>query len=74
METSTVNSKGQLVIPHRLRKKYGIKPGTKVGFIEKSGELILQPLTNAYFDGLAEWLKGDVLKELMREKKREKEL
>ena len=40
MQASIVNKKGQIVIPKSLREKYGIKPGTKVGFIEKDGELI----------------------------------
>ncbi|MBU4076090.1 MAG: AbrB/MazE/SpoVT family DNA-binding domain-containing protein, partial [Euryarchaeota archaeon] len=32
METSRVSTKGQIVIPSRLRKKYGFKTGEKVTF------------------------------------------
>jgi len=35
METSRVSTKGQIVIPSRLRKKYGFKIGEKVTFIDK---------------------------------------
>lgn len=69
MKCSVMNSKGQVVIPQKLRMKYGIKPGTKMGFIEKNGELVLQPLTKDYFESLAEWLKGDAIGELMRRRK-----
>ena len=33
MEEAYVTSKGQLVVPARLRRKYGIKPGTKICFV-----------------------------------------
>lgn len=75
METSITTNKGQIVIPKRYRKKLGIKPGTKVGFIEdEKGNLIIKALNKEYFDSLAGWLKGDVLDELMKEKEKEREL
>lgn len=43
--TSVVTSKGQLVIPAALRKRYGIVRGTMISFIEKDSALILQPIT-----------------------------
>jgi AbrB family looped-hinge helix DNA binding protein len=74
METSIATSKGQILIPRKLRAKYGIKPGTKVAFIEKGGELIVKALSKEYFDSLAGWLpeEGDPLAELMKEKQIEK--
>lgn len=74
METSITTTKGQIVIPKKLRAKYGMKPGTKVAFIEKDGDLILKALNKNYFDSLAGWLpeKGDPISELMKEKKNEK--
>jgi len=73
METSITTTKGQVVIPGRLRRKYGIKPGTKVAFIEKDGEIIMRALTKDYFDSFAGILKGDVIGELMKEKRKERE-
>jgi AbrB family looped-hinge helix DNA binding protein len=32
---STVTTKGQLVIPAKLRRKYGIRKGTRVAMIEE---------------------------------------
>jgi AbrB family looped-hinge helix DNA binding protein len=45
MQTSWVTSKGQLVIPAKLRRKYNIKRGTRVNFIEEGGQIIMQPVT-----------------------------
>ena len=48
METAAVTSKGQLVVPARLRRRYGIKPGTKVRFIERPDGILFQPVTPEY--------------------------
>jgi AbrB family looped-hinge helix DNA binding protein len=45
MATSTVTSRGQLVIPIELRKRYFIKPGTKVQFEPVEGGILLKPIT-----------------------------
>jgi AbrB family looped-hinge helix DNA binding protein len=47
LEYATVSSKGQLVIPARIRESMGIGPGTRVAVIEEGGRLILQPETVA---------------------------
>ena len=49
METAYVTSKGQLVIPAKIRRKLGIKPGTKICFVEREHEvleLVAQGLDN----------------------------
>lgn len=76
METGVVTTKGQIVVPARIRRKFGIKKGTKIGFIERDGKLIIQPLNKSYFLSLAGILgtDGDMLKGLMEDKKREREL
>jgi AbrB family looped-hinge helix DNA binding protein len=38
-----ISSKGQLVIPVNLRKRYGLQEGTTVVFHEEQGRLVLQP-------------------------------
>jgi AbrB family looped-hinge helix DNA binding protein len=50
METAYVTSKGQLVVPSRIRRRFGIKPGTRVNFVEEDGRLIFQPVTREYID------------------------
>jgi len=79
MEVSTMTSKGQIVVPARLRKRYGIKPGTKIHFIERNHEILFQPVTKEYIRSLCGILKSDssLTKELLKErawdKKREEE-
>lgn len=75
METANVTSKGQLVIPARLRRRYGIKAGTKVRFIERGGEIVFQPVTGAYIRGLCGILKSEtsVTRELLEERARDRE-
>ena len=78
MDKSVVTAKGQIVIPAKLRRKHGIKKGTKVSIHERGTEIVLQPLTDEYIRsirGIARtWGKGDLLKTLMEMKKREREL
>ena len=50
MDTAYVTSKGQLVVPSRLRRRYGIKPGTRINFVEEDGQIIFQPVTPEYID------------------------
>ena len=50
METSYVMAKGQLVIPVRIRRKFEIKEGTRVNFVEEKGRIILQPVTREYIN------------------------
>jgi AbrB family looped-hinge helix DNA binding protein len=76
METSVVSIKGQIVIPSNIRRKLGIKKGTRVAFIEQNGKLILQPLDKNYFESLAGILgtDGKMLNSLLEDKKRERDL
>jgi AbrB family looped-hinge helix DNA binding protein len=76
METSVVTVKGQIVVPARIRRKFGIKRGTKVAFIEQNGKLMIQPLDKSYFEKLAGVLgtNGKIMRSLMEDKKREREL
>jgi AbrB family looped-hinge helix DNA binding protein len=41
--TAVIRSKGQIVIPSELRKRYRLKEGTTVVFQEDSGRLVLEP-------------------------------
>jgi AbrB family looped-hinge helix DNA binding protein len=75
-EVSTVTTKGQLVIPAKLRRKYGIRKGTKVAFVEEKDRLVLQPLTLAFLDRLRGSLKGEpsLLETLLEDRKKERKL
>jgi AbrB family looped-hinge helix DNA binding protein len=75
-EVSTVTTKGQLVIPSKLRRKYSIKEGTQVAFVEQENRLVLQPLTPEFIRSLRGSLKGEpsALKALLGDRKRERKL
>jgi AbrB family looped-hinge helix DNA binding protein len=72
-----MTSKGRLVVPARLRRKYGIEPGTKICFIEWNDEILFRPVTRQYIRSVCGMLKGhtlgtqELLKERATEKKRE---
>ncbi|MGH9432247.1 MAG: AbrB/MazE/SpoVT family DNA-binding domain-containing protein [Terriglobia bacterium] len=76
VETSVVTSKGQLVIPARLRRRFGIKKGTLIAFMEDDGRMLLQPVTREFIRGLRGSLKGEpsALKVLLEERRRERGL
>ena len=44
MAFTTVSSKGQIVIPNRVRKKLGIKDGNVFTITEKKGLIVLKKL------------------------------
>ena len=75
MET-TATSKGQIVIPSSIRRKFGIKEGTRIEIEvdESAKEIILKPITREYVHSLRGKFKGKgLLKALMTEKKKERE-
>ena len=74
MET-TVTSKGQIVIPSSIRRRLGIKEGTRIEIEESGNEIILKPITREYIHSLRGKFRGKgLMKALMAEKKREKVL
>lgn len=76
MET-TATAKGQIVIPSSLRRKLGIKEGTRIQIEldEVAGEIILKPITREFVHSLRGKFKGKgLIKALMAEKKKEREL
>ena len=75
-ELSTVTTKGQLVIPAKLRRKYAIREGTQVAFLEEENRLVLQPLTPEFVRSLRGSLKTDpsALKLLLEDRKQERQL
>ncbi|MCZ6624763.1 MAG: AbrB/MazE/SpoVT family DNA-binding domain-containing protein [Deltaproteobacteria bacterium] len=76
MDRSVVTVKGQVVIPSKLRRKFNIKKGTQVYLYERNGEIIIKPITDEYIQKMAGMAgtKGKLLKALMKEKAKEREL
>jgi AbrB family looped-hinge helix DNA binding protein len=79
MATTTVSSKGQIVIPRALREKYRWTSGTRLQVAESDGGLVLAPLKQARQSrGQAGWraLRGaargtNAMKEHLAEHRRE---
>lgn len=76
MDRSVVTAKGRVVIPSRLRRKFGIKKGTRVYLYERDGEIVIKPITDEYIQKMAGMAgtKGKLLKVLMQGKAKEREL
>lgn len=74
MET-VATSKGQVVIPSKIRRQLGIKEGTYLQVdVDERKRIILTPVTREYVNSLRGKYKGrGLMKALMAEKKREKE-
>lgn len=73
METYAT-AKGQIVIPADLRRKYGIKNGTKIIVTDAGDSIVLKPITEQYLRNLQGSLKGKgLLKALMEERRKDKE-
>ncbi len=76
MEISVLTTKGQLLIPKRIRNKYGIKSGVKVLFEETENGVVIKPMNENYFKSFAGILKstGDLKAEIAKLKEEEKKL
>jgi AbrB family looped-hinge helix DNA binding protein len=78
MNTAYVTSKGQLVVPSRIRRRFGIKPGTRINFVEEGERIIFQPVTPEYIDsfcGIFKLKPGEksVVREHLEERRAERE-
>jgi len=52
LHLTSVNAKGQIVIPAHIRDRFSIKQGTKIAFVEEEGRLLIQPITDAFIEGM----------------------
>jgi len=75
MTTTVVTTKGQIVIPSKIRRRLNIKRGTKLYIEERGNELTLKPVTAEYFEKIAGILqtKGKLSKRLIEERAKDKE-
>lgn len=75
MVTTVVTTKGQIVIPSKIRRKYNIKKGTKLYIEERGDELVLKAVTQEYFEKIAGVLqtRGKLSRALLEERSKDKE-
>ena len=76
MDRVAVTAKGQIVIPAKLRRKFGIKKGSQIYVYERDGEIAIKPITDDYIRSMAGMAgtKGKLLEALMAGKAKEREL
>ena len=76
MDRAMVTVKGQIVIPSKLRRKFGIKKGTQVYVYERDGEIAIKPITDDYIRSMAGMTrtKGKLLRALMKDKAKDRRL
>jgi AbrB family looped-hinge helix DNA binding protein len=76
MEYRRILSKGELVIPVKIRKKLNIEPGTRIYISDDNGKILLEPITSGTIRKNIGILgtKGKLLKAFQKEKKAEKKL
>jgi AbrB family looped-hinge helix DNA binding protein len=76
LKTDTVNfgSKGQVVIPRRLRQEFEIEEGTRATVVATSEGILLKPITRAYLKSLrGKYQHLPLMETLQRIKREEKE-
>lgn len=75
MDSIFFSVKGQVVIPQRLRKLFGIETGTRALVYPEDDHIVLKPITTGHYKRLRGCLKGTKAMEVfMAERKREREL
>jgi AbrB family looped-hinge helix DNA binding protein len=52
IETVNFGTKGQVVIPRRLRREFEIEEGTKASVMSTPEGILLKPITRAYIKSL----------------------
>ncbi|WHZ28062.1 MAG: hypothetical protein OJF51_002860 [Nitrospira sp.] len=73
MEYVYVATRGRIVIPARLRRRLGIRQGTKVCFIERGDDFLFQPVTKEYIRNICGMLKttAHVTEELLSDRRKD---
>jgi AbrB family looped-hinge helix DNA binding protein len=71
MAQITISAKGWVVIPAELRRKYGLKPGTRVQVVDYGGVVALVPLMTNPVREAAGMLKGKSLTKALIEEHNE---
>ncbi|MBI5053429.1 MAG: AbrB/MazE/SpoVT family DNA-binding domain-containing protein [Chloroflexi bacterium] len=72
--STTITSKGQVVIPASLRRRYGIEPQTRIMIYDDGQAIRLKPVTHQTIDRLCGVLQGhNLTKVLMEERAADRE-
>ncbi len=75
MRVVQMSPKGQILIPKRLREKYGVKPGSRVQILEEPGGILIKPAPEDPIGAACGFLHGDfsLAEDLLEEHRKESE-
>jgi len=71
LDTVSFGTKGQVVIPRKLRKEFEIEDGTKATVVSTPEGILLKPITRTYIKSLRGKYKNLPLMETLKEMKQE---
>lgn len=75
LDTVSFGTKGQVVIPRRLRQEFEIEDGTKATVVSTPEGILLKPITRTYIRSLRGSLKGTkAMETFMAERRKERDL
>jgi len=74
-DTVYFSVKGQVVIPRRLRRDFGIEQGTRAIVYRDGERIVIRPITLQHYRSMRGSLKGKgAFKALMADRRRERDL
>ncbi len=75
MAIITVSTKGQVLIPSKIRQKLKIKKGTRIYIEAKENEIALKPITPEAIGNIAGMLRtgGELTKDLLKERAKDRQ-
>ena len=70
-----ISPKGQVLIPKRLREKYGVKAGGKVQILEELDGIMIKPVPDDPISAACGFLKGDfsLIEDLLEKHRKERD-
>ncbi|MBI5603075.1 MAG: AbrB/MazE/SpoVT family DNA-binding domain-containing protein [Deltaproteobacteria bacterium] len=73
MSLAQISSKGQLLIPKKIRNKYGVRPGRKVHILEQTEGILIKPAPEDPLETACGFIKGDfsLTEDLLKEHRKE---
>lgn len=77
INSAKMGAQGRVTVPSRIRRGFGIKPGTHINFVEEGDRNIFQSVIREYIDSFCGIFKQNpgeksVVQELIRERRAEK--
>jgi AbrB family looped-hinge helix DNA binding protein len=75
MSVVQISPKGQILIPKRIREKYGVEPGGKVQIFEGTDGIVIKPAPEDPIAAACGFLQGDfsLTEDLIENHRRERE-